>query len=282
MLTERPGVEIFEAKVHHDPRFPWPDSDTMAAVLEARSVLHDVGMRCLRALVKPLGLDWQYLESILDGPSPPLTTCSNSTMRVWHYPPDGAGSEMHCDNTLLTIAPAGSRIGLGIRRFRDNSSCFPEEQMTPGAVLVFAGDALSYLTAGRLPACVHWVTPATDCARISMPFFLRARRDAKLNPPPEMAGRVEPLVQHDIDGGDRSCSLSGCTNEGSKTCGACGMARYCCVEHQQLDWTKGGHMRTCGKNKVSKRWPWKLDKYYAGVPGQPCGRGVVPFEDPSL
>ena len=96
------------------------------------------------------------------------------------------------------------------------------------------------------------------------------------------SGAAARRFQHDIDGGDKSCSLSGCTNEGSKTCGACGMARYCCVEHQQLDWTKGGHMRTCGKNKVSKRWPWKLDKYYAGVPGQPCGRGVVPFEDPSL
>ena len=62
--------------------------------------------------------------------------------------------------------------------------------MAKGELLVFAGDALSYLSAGRVPALMHEVAPpATDgnaTPRLSAPFFLRPMRAQLLRPPPPL------------------------------------------------------------------------------------------------
>jgi len=288
MHTDRPGVEIFEAKCRHDPRYPWPETGGVkAAVLGARELLHRAALTCLRAIAAEALAEVDFEEGIarlLDAADTPLQSASNTTMRVWRYPPGGAGSELHCDNSLLTLAPKGSRVGLGARRRRDGVRLLPEEHMGPNQVLVFAGDALSFLTAGRIPALVHWVIPtdAYDPAgRLSMPFFLRPRLSALLTPTPaarDACPGVAPICQREIDGGGRTCHLEGCSEDGAKLCGACGKVGYCSVDHQALDW-KRRHARECGPAaRLSARWPWKADPYYHAEKGELYGRGVVSQE----
>lgn len=127
-------------------------------------------------------------------------------MRVWHYWPGGVGNEAHADNTLLTISPAGTRVGLGVRVLGDGRHVWPEARMADGECLLFAGDALGVLTRGAVPALLHWVEPPKAEARMSMPFFLRPRLDALLDParvcraaPPADAPRVDPLRQRELE-----------------------------------------------------------------------------------
>ena len=287
MYSGTPGVEIFEAKCLHNPRYPWPDPALRAAVSRARDLLHRTARQCLRALASPLGLDAADLEALLDPTEladgtegiRQLEVASTTTLRVWRYPAKCSGNESHCDNSLLTMAPAATRIGLGVRRKHDGKAIFPEEGMRRGEVILFAGDALSFLTAGRVPALVHWVAKTADEQRLSMPFFLRPRPAALLTPPASADGPlIATMCQRELEGGGKRCTLPGCTREGNAVCGACGMSGYCSVEHQAADWPK--HMIVCGKRgKVSERWPWKADPYYFAAKGETCGRGVVSWEE---
>lgn len=77
------------------------------------------------------------------------------------------GNERHVDHTLLTVALAGSAVGLG--RVRD------EALMRPHQVCLFAGDALSFRAAGALPALLHRVA-STHVLRLSIPFPAPAAR----------------------------------------------------------------------------------------------------------
>ena len=123
-----------------------------------------------------------------------LSSASHSALRVWQYT-KGQPSGWHCDNTLLTLAPRGSSVGLEVRSPLDGRSFSPESSMSADELLVFAGDSLSYLSSGRVPALMHRVVPPppppissahstthADPPRLSCPFFLRARRSATLEP----------------------------------------------------------------------------------------------------
>ena len=193
MCADEAGGEMFEAKVNFDPRWPWPNPRLRDAVLDARRLLHDAAMLCLCSLVEPLELDADALLALLDGPPDGAALAadpagyfrarSNTTMRVWNYLPGGTGNYAHVDNTLLTVSPAGTQVGLGVRRWNDGTTYWPEARMRPDEVLLFAGDALGYLTGGRVKPLLHWVAPprADGPARMSMPFFLRPRLDALLD-----------------------------------------------------------------------------------------------------
>ena len=93
------------------------------------------------------------------------------------------------------------REQLGVRRVEDGQLVWPEAHLAPGQLLVFAGDALGYLTEGRIPPLVHFVVPPDRGARLSMPFFLRPRLDARL----EAAGQV--VLQRDIDTSEHGRAL---------------------------------------------------------------------------
>lgn len=188
MAQPEHGMEMFEAKLRHDPRWPWPAA-IRAAVEDARELLHGVALGCLRALAEPLGLDAAALTALLDGPAASTDFaarphgCSNTAMRVWRYAAGGEPNAMHCDTTLLTVSPAGTVPGLRLRR-PDGSSLAVEEGSGLGAgqLLLFAGDSLSLLSGGRVPALMHEVVSGA-APRLSMPFFLRPRQDALLAPP---------------------------------------------------------------------------------------------------
>jgi hypothetical protein len=145
-----------------------------------------------------------------------LRSASHSALRVWQYT-HGQPSGWHCDNTLLTLAPRGSSVGLEVRSPLDGRSFSPESSMSADELLVFAGDSLSYLSSGRVPALMHRVVPPppapiscahstthADPPRLSCPFFLRARRSATLEPLLEQrSGGLPPLLvaalEHNAD-----------------------------------------------------------------------------------
>jgi len=248
MVIEELGAEMFEAKRHHDPRWPWPDEQTRDDIVGYRENLHAIARTCLRALAQPtcaLGLRPGYLESLLDqdrsdGTSTDLTTCSNTTMRIWRYLPDGVGNEVHCDNTLLTVAPPGTCIGLGARRVEDGRWLWPEQLMKPGQVLVFVGDALGFLTRGSLPALVHYVASprAGAAARCSTPFFLRPRLDALLDARLACSYDEETAAQRPPEPP---------------------------VSQRDLESNRGAR----GQSSFRHRWPWKAANAYYGGLGSP-------------
>jgi len=243
-LTDDEGSECFEAKLHYDRRFCWPTKPTgmRAAVEAAADVQRRSALMLLDAIVRALPLDVAHIDSLLDArmasdASRPasrgggggggvcggsggsgggaasstldLEAASHTAMRVWQYT-HGRPSGWHCDNTLLTLAPRGSSVGLQAKSPVDGASFEPEALMDETELLAFAGDALSFLTAGRVPALMHCVVPpppppstprcpasaapaaATQhgtqryarkgAPRLSCPFFLRARRGASLRP----------------------------------------------------------------------------------------------------
>lgn len=195
-LQDEEGSECFEAKVHHDQCYVWPTTPvSLRATFEhALDYLRCTALHALRAILAALGgsvSSSQVLALLdVDGESPQLTsidldTCSHTAMRVWSYT-EGRVAGWHCDNTLLTLGPIGSSPGLQIRTLNGHE-CFPECSMAPGEVILFAGDALSYLTAGALPALMHRVVPdGTGIPRLSAPFFLRGKRGDQLRPPPPL------------------------------------------------------------------------------------------------
>ena len=214
MANAAGGAEMFEAMRQCDPGGPWPSAEMQRAVLSFRELLHETALACLRALALHFGLDAAYIGSLLDqGPteSPSLDAASFSTMRIWRYYPGGVGNEMHVDNSLLTVTAAGTQVGLGCMRYRDGAQVWPEAAglETGDRLLVFAGDALSMLTGGRLPALMHWVRPPREGDRISMPYFLRPRRDALLSPArccgdDAALGGVAAVVQRDLEANARN------------------------------------------------------------------------------
>lgn len=205
-LDDDEGSECFEAKLHHDPRFTWPARPPVlrAAVLALQQVLLDTACQALGVLVSALQLHRERTAALLDvqRAQVDLETCSHTALRVWSYT-RGRTTGVHVDNSLLTIAPAGSSIGLRVHTL-DGRSCFPEAEMEPGDLFLFAGDALSYLTGGAVPALMHEVTPPTTgtaaghkaaAPRLSAPLFLRGRRGEILRPPPPLP----PLRVQDLE-----------------------------------------------------------------------------------
>lgn len=242
MCADVSKAEMFEAKKHHDPRWPWPNARLRNAVLDARQLLDDVAVLCLRALAAPLGLSADALLRLLDAPvdteardADPahyFGARSTTTMRVWNYWPGGVGNEAHTDNTLLTVTPAGTRVGLGVRCVADGVVRWPEAHMREDEVLVFAGDALGFLTSGRVRPLLHWVTPPPPlgASRISLPFFLRPRLDALLDPAAASSGEdKEPLLS-------------------AQSSALCGAITQAALERNERNvrWT----------------WPWKRLSYY--------------------
>ena len=183
-----------------------------------------------------------------------LSSASHSALRVWQYT-KGQPSGWHCDNTLLTLAPRGSSVGLEVRSPLDGRSFTPESSMSADELLVFAGDSLSYLSSGRVPALMHRVVPPpppslissahstthADPPRLSCPFFLRARRSATLVP---RGGGLPPLW-----GEGNSAVVSTCMPRS----GGLPPLLVAALEHNA--------------DNVRSRWPWKccgpLAEYYS-------------------
>jgi isopenicillin N synthase-like dioxygenase len=194
-LDEDEGSECFEAKLHYDKRFAWPEQAGFErAVVGLLQLLLQAAHRALFALTDALEIERELATALLDDTAQSSATdferCSHTAMRVWSYT-RGRPTGWHCDNSLLTLAPSGSSVGLRVR-LTSGALCEPEREMKPGELIVFAGDALGYMSRGRVPALMHEVVPPrtgdgpSAAPRLSAPFFLRGRHDAHLTPPPPL------------------------------------------------------------------------------------------------
>lgn len=238
MLDDDERAECFEAKLCYDRGYAWPSAALQSSIVAAFTPLHEAARACLNALCVALGMDVGVVHSYLDAAQPRLADCSHTAMRVWSYTgaPGGASGRcgVHVDNSLLTLAPAGSAVGLVVRHRCGGSSgggealSRPELQMRRGDVLVFAGDALGFLSAGRVRAPMHEVRCASDAAgppRLSMPFFLRPRSGAVLDPAAASPGAPRASELRPLRTADLEANADG----------------------------------------VRSRWPWKADEYYRGA-----------------
>jgi isopenicillin N synthase-like dioxygenase len=280
MINERD--EIFEAKVFHDSRWPWPRGDVQRDVLAMRELLHTVALACLRSLAAPLGLDAEKLHAHLDRTNPhdgslrgSLEHCSNTSMRIYRYAARGLGNNVHTDNTLLTVSPPGSAIGLcasmpprpdgqgGAARSR---VVRPEAHMAPDELLLFAGDALSFLSRGRIPALVHWVeAPPGEAPRFSMPFFLRPRLDALLDPDGAAAAGPVKVGNPAGDVDERAAAQAGMMGDG----------RHLLVAVPPLQPVLQRAIEANVHN-VRRSWPWKQGNDYYAPAVYPSDEGHAP------
>lgn len=111
-----------------------------------------------------------------------------SVLRLYDYRPEGAagrGCNAHADLGMLTISPAPishtlqAAPGLlcySVERLRWEEA---ELGLAPDELTLFAGEQLSLLSGGRIPATLHRVPPPT-ASRLSLPFFARANPHARL------------------------------------------------------------------------------------------------------
>lgn len=204
-------AEAFEVKLRYDPRYSWPERGGLRdAVGEAFAQLHSLALDSLTAIARASGLNDETVAILLDASAQPravwseidhLSECSNTALRIWSYAPrchgSGAASALpahidwHTDNSLLTVSPPGSAVGLVCRRPCDCSCILPEAHLREDECIVFCGDALSFLTAGVVPALMHAVR-ASPAKRLSMPLFLRAKRNVVLAPMATCAAPKKP------------------------------------------------------------------------------------------
>ena len=196
------GTEFFEVIQHFDERlWSWPSVPRgfRSTATSAYDCLHAVATQALEALLLALGMDADAVHAVLDPSSscatlpgravvPPGATAadagaSHTALRIWSYAPGAQPTDWHCDNTLLTLGVKGSARGLRVRTLDGRLLC-PEEGLADDQVVLYLGDSLSYLSGGRVLPLMHEVVPPSAGAppRLSMPFFLRARRDALLRP----------------------------------------------------------------------------------------------------
>ena len=193
------GTEFFEVKRYFDERrWRWPTTPRgfRASVMAAHECMRDVATRALAAILRVLDMDVPHVLSMLDNAAliggahgVGLNSVSQTALRVWSYPAGGPTSPWHCDNSLVTLGAKGSARGLHVRLL-DGRLLYPEDHLQDNDVVVYIGDALSYLSGGRVQPLMHEVRPPPSAGtsgddgerRLSMPFFLRARRDVVLRP----------------------------------------------------------------------------------------------------
>lgn len=83
----------------------------------------------------------------------------------------------HTDGSLLTLAPRAACAGLRVRHYGTGAWVDVEEAMAPDEAIVFAGDALSFVSRHHLPALMHHADASRMLGRLpqtrlSLPFFL--------------------------------------------------------------------------------------------------------------
>ncbi|KAK1947223.1 hypothetical protein P3T76_001233 [Phytophthora citrophthora] len=198
---------------------PWPpayfqDSDEnkefaneMLTLLE---LLDDISRDCMRAVCEVLNIDesWVFEELLDDRARLPESFCGlrdksyqygSSVLRIYNYrnkaangkipaevDPNDNSCGVHADLGLVTVSPLATVPGLQMWNLERMTWSDVEETASTIHFSVFAGETLGLLTHGVISAPLHRVPPicveAEAERRMSMPYFLRAKPGACLNP----------------------------------------------------------------------------------------------------
>jgi isopenicillin N synthase-like dioxygenase len=106
-----------------------------------------------------------------------------------HYPKELLGTNsdarrqsVHQDSSLITLLPRATHPGLCVELNRGLTPLDPR----PSDIIVVSGSALEYVTAGRIPPCIHTVeTPRSrqeGYVRTALVFFVSVASDRILRP----------------------------------------------------------------------------------------------------
>ncbi|ETW03829.1 hypothetical protein H310_05186 [Aphanomyces invadans] len=189
--------------------------------------LDGIGRDCMEAICAVLNVDRSFVfDDLLDDVSPPPATEAEvtatnescrygaSVLRVYNYrnkkeavdqsPSARMDLHMSCgshaDLGLVTVSPCATLPGLQMWNLDRMLWTDVESDASTLHFSVFAGETLGYITNGLIQAPLHRV-PATvvedeATRRMSMPYFLRARPQACLNP--TRPKDVPPLTVRDL------------------------------------------------------------------------------------
>jgi hypothetical protein len=216
-LAEKVGCECFEAKVHRDREYKWPEPYFKGDGPSKPATFRLAQLRMLRFLVgcakqavialtleMPMeykhlvmeAMDMNYGDAMEDNEEyngvvlvdkkMDWETCSQSGLTTWLHQM-GRPSEWMTDSGLITVGPAGSDPGFRLRSPVDGREWFPEEQMRKnnGDLLLYCGEAMNYLTGGQIPAAKFQFVPhKTDIQPgMTRPPLPRIAFQFKLKPP---------------------------------------------------------------------------------------------------
>jgi isopenicillin N synthase-like dioxygenase len=160
-------------------RFPEHMLPAWAAFMHLDSALRSVTASALTAL----DLSFKSRGELLS-----LLTWQGCGLHLLHYPRlllergEGRRQSVHHDSTLVTLLPRPTHPGLLVEVDHRLEPVVPESN----DVIMMAGAALEYATAGKIRACMHTVDTPSDSGdaadRTAMVFFGAARIDATLQP----------------------------------------------------------------------------------------------------
>lgn len=180
------GQEVTASSSHTDvyPDNVWPEGveKFKETTLSVYRNLEFAGLKILEACALFLGEEKDRIRDIaVEG---------NSILRMIHYPPIAADRDpnsiragAHEDINLITLLIDATSSGLELMDRKGN--WIPV--VTPrGCIIVDAGDMLQNLTNGFYKSTTHRVVNPDNSreARYSMPFFMHARGEVKLDPLP--------------------------------------------------------------------------------------------------
>ncbi|KAJ8559072.1 hypothetical protein ON010_g8377 [Phytophthora cinnamomi] len=191
---------------------PWPpvyfqdggENEELAnELLTLLELLDDMSRSCMKAVCEVLNIDERWVfEELLDDRTRASKTCERPRDTHYQYGASGPAEVnpndnscgVHADLGLVTVSPLATVPGLQMWNLERMLWADVEESATPLQFSVFAGETLGLLTHGVISAPLHRVPPIcveTEAERrMSMPYFLRAKPEACLNPKAPTAEQI--------------------------------------------------------------------------------------------
>jgi len=167
--------------LHGANQFPVRPAGLRDAVLDYLAVNTRAAHAIMEGIALSLGLDAQYFrQHYTDDPT--------ILFRIFHYPPDAAGSEQwgvgeHTDYGLLTLLAQDDAGGLQVKTGRG----WIEAPPIPGTLVCNIGDMLDRLTGGLYRSTPHRAKNTSGRGRLSFPFFFDPGWEAEIVPLPSHA-----------------------------------------------------------------------------------------------
>ncbi len=187
--------------MHGANQFPARPVGLRDAMLDYLSANTRAAHAILEGIALSLGLDAQYFRDH-------YTREPTILFRIFHYPPDVAGSEQwgvgeHTDYGLLTLLAQDDCGGLQVK----SGASWIEAPPLPGTLVCNIGDMLDRLTGGLYRSTPHRAKNLSGRERLSFPFFFDPGWDAQIVPLPahakaqdDRATRWDKESVHDFSG----------------------------------------------------------------------------------
>jgi isopenicillin N synthase-like dioxygenase len=161
----------------------WPErpAGLRAAVLDYLDANTRAAHAIMEGIALSLGLDAPYFRRH-------YTADPTILFRIFHYPPDVAGSEQwgvgeHTDYGLLTLLAQDDAGGLQVK----SPAGWTEAPPIPGTLVCNIGDMLDRLTGGLYHSTPHRAKNTSGRGRLSFPFFFDPGWEAQIVPLPAHA-----------------------------------------------------------------------------------------------